>query len=97
MPLQSVNVDATVHDTLAVVSIKQSYLNPAQNNAALLFGRYIFPLHPSATVTSMTATINGTRVLTSQVMEKTAAKATYNAAVTEKRTAALLTSVSLWH
>jgi hypothetical protein len=68
-------------------NLVQTYTSNASIEAEI---RYIFPLPPDASVCSFKAVIDGKRIIKGVVKEKAKAKAEYEQAVAQGKTAALL-------
>jgi len=84
-PLEHTTVTADVTGNIARVELQQVYANPLENRLEAV---YKFPLPENAAVTDMFFRI-GRRVVYSEVKKKDEAKATYEEAKAEGKTAAL--------
>ena len=86
IPLKSVEVRGEMIDFVGRVKITQTFINNYPRN---IEAKYLFNLTEDSTVVGMTMQI-GDRVLVSHVEEKTEARATYETAISEKKTTCLL-------
>lgn len=86
LPLKSTHVDVRVVGVIADVTVTQQYKN---EGTRALEARYVFPGSTRAAVYAMTVRL-AERVLTAQIREKQKARAEYDAAKREGKTAALL-------
>jgi hypothetical protein len=87
--LESVKVNAFVHDFAAEVSIVQTYVSEETANVPV---KYVFPLDANAAVCSFTAQISG-RTVTGVVHDKPTAQRLFDDAVKSKRAAVRLIAV----
>lgn len=85
-PLKSTTVNATVSGVIADVTVEQVYTNTGKNPIEAL---YVFPASTRAAVHGVEMRI-GTRVIKAKIQEKQQAKATYEQAKREHKTASLL-------
>ena len=85
-PLKNTNVDVNVAGVIAQVVLTQTYKN---DSAQAIEARYVFPGSTRAAVSAMKMKI-GERVVFAEIKEKEAAKATYESAKKEGKTASLL-------
>lgn len=85
-PLKRTEVQAAVSGFVARVTVTQTFQNPRPNAIEAV---YTFPLPNDAAVDNMTIRI-GDRLIQSKVLEREKAKATYEQAKQEGKTAALL-------
>ncbi len=85
-PLQKTEVSVQVTGTIADVVVEQVYAN---QGAGPIEALYVFPASTRAAVHGMEMKI-GERVIRAKIQEKEQARATYEAAKAEKKTAALL-------
>lgn len=86
LPLKSSKAAVKVEGTIARVSLEQTYANTGDKAIEAV---YVFPASTRAAVHGMTITSGG-RTIAARIREKTAAKAEYDQAKAEKKTAALL-------
>ncbi len=86
LPLKSTDVDVNITSIIADVTIQQVYEN--QGNQ-VLEATYVFPMSEKAAVYSMEMRI-GDRLLVADIREKQQARAEYEQAISEGRTASLL-------
>lgn len=86
LPLKSSRADVRIDGTIARVTLEQTYGNLGTRP---IEATYVFPASTRAAVHGMTLTA-GERVVTASIHEKTAAKAGYEKAKAERKTAALL-------
>ncbi|MBB4861817.1 Ca-activated chloride channel family protein [Pseudomonas nitritireducens] len=86
LPLKATHVDARVLGNIAEVTVTQEYRN---QGTTPLEARYVFPASTRAAVHGMTVRL-GERVIQAQIREKQKAKAEYQQARSEGKTAALL-------
>lgn len=86
LPLKSTDVRVRVLGVIAEVVVTQQYRN---EGSIPLEARYVFPASTRAAVHSMNVRL-GDRLITANIREKQAARAEYQAAKREGRTAALL-------
>lgn len=86
LPLKSTRVDVRIAGVIADVTVTQHYANQGRRP---LEARYVFPAGTRAAVNAMSMRI-GDRLLTADIREKRQARADYQAAKTEGKTAALL-------
>ncbi|BCU76044.1 VIT domain-containing protein [Luteolibacter sp. LG18] len=86
LPLKSSTAEVKIDGTIARVSLEQVYANTGDKPMEAL---YVFPASTRAAVHGMVLTTGG-RSITARIKEKAAAKAEYEQAKTEKKTAALL-------
>lgn len=86
LPLKATHVDAHVLGNIAEVTVTQEYRNQGKTP---LEARYVFPASTRAAVHGMTVHL-GERVIEAQIREKQKAKAEYQQAKSEGKTAALL-------
>lgn len=85
-PLKSTQVKATVSGTIANVVIEQVYTNSGKKP---IEAQYIFPASTQAAVHAVEMHI-GDRIIKAKIQEKEQAKATYEKAKSEQKTASLL-------
>lgn len=85
-PLKSTDVKASIAGVIADVQVEQVYTNTGKQPIEAI---YIFPASTRAAVHGVEMHIGG-RVIKSKVQEKQQAKATYEKAKTENKTASLL-------
>lgn len=86
LPLKATRVDARVLGNIAEVTVTQEYRNQGKTP---LEARYVFPASTRAAVHGMTVHL-GDRVIQAQIREKQKAKAEYQQARQDGKTAALL-------
>ncbi|HJW08729.1 MAG TPA: VIT and VWA domain-containing protein, partial [Holophagaceae bacterium] len=86
LPLKSTSVKATIAGVIADVKVTQVYRNTGRKALEAI---YVFPGSTRAAVYGMRMTV-GTRVLEAKVQERGQARATYEQAKAEGRTASLL-------
>lgn len=86
LPLKATHVSARVLGNIAEVTVTQEYRNQGKTP---LEARYVFPASTRAAVHGMTVRL-GERVIQAQIREKQKAKAEYEQAKTDGKTAALL-------
>lgn len=86
LPLKATRVDARVLGNIAEVTVTQEYRNQGKTP---LEARYVFPASTRAAVHGMTVRL-GDRVIQAQIREKQKAKAEYQQARQDGKTAALL-------
>jgi Ca-activated chloride channel family protein len=86
LPLKSSTAKVTIDGTIARVRLTQRYGN---NGSVPIEAVYVFPSSTRAAVHGMTLTTGG-RVIASRIRESARAKAEYQTAKAEKKTAALL-------
>lgn len=86
LPLKSSEVKVSIAGTIARVQLTQRYAN---SGSVPIEARYVFPASTRAAVHGMTMTTGG-RVIAARIRESVKAKAEYEAAKVEKKTAALL-------
>ncbi len=86
LPLKSSEVKVAIDGTIARVHLIQRYAN---SGSVPIEARYVFPASTKAAVHGMTLTTGG-RVIAARIRESAKAKADYEAAKAEKKTAALL-------
>jgi len=86
LPLKATRVDARVLGNIAEVTVTQEYRNQGKTP---LEARYVFPASTRAAVHGMTVHL-GERVIQAQIREKQKAKAEYQQARQDGKTAALL-------
>jgi Ca-activated chloride channel family protein len=86
LPLKSSAAKVTIDGTIARVTLTQHYANSGQVPIEAL---YVFPASTRAAVHGMTLTSGG-RVIAARIRESAAAKAEYETAKKERKTAALL-------
>lgn len=86
LPLQATNVKVRVLGVIAEVVVTQQYKNEGQ---VPLEARYVFPASTRAAVHAMSARI-GDRLVTADIREKEIARAVYETAKREGKTAVLL-------
>ncbi len=86
LPLESTRVDVRIAGVIADVVVTQHYRNQGKRP---IEARYVFPGGTRAAVYAMNVRL-GDRLLTAQIREKQQARAEYQAAKAEGRTAALL-------
>ncbi|MDU4250067.1 VIT domain-containing protein [Pseudomonas sp.] len=86
LPLKATRVDARVLGNIAEVTVTQEYRNQGKTP---LEARYVFPASTRAAVHGMTVHL-GERVIQAQIREKQKAKAEYQQAKQDGKTAALL-------
>lgn len=86
LPLKSTQVDVRILGVIADVTVTQQYRNEGK---AALEARYVFPGSTRAAVYGMNVRL-GDRLITAKIKEKQQAKAEYEQAKTEGKTAALL-------
>mmetsp|Transcript_131558 Transcript_131558/g.281265 ORF Transcript_131558/g.281265 Transcript_131558/m.281265 type:complete len:948 (-) Transcript_131558:58-2901(-) len=85
-PLRRVEMELSVVDTAAHVSLTQVFLNSSDKALEVT---YAFPVLPSATVCGLSANLAGVGVK-GRVLAKPAARAEYDEAMSQRRTACLL-------
>ena len=85
-PLKSTNVNATISGVIADVTVEQTYTNTGKTPIEAI---YVFPASTRAAVHGVEMKI-GNRVIKSKIQEKAQAKATYQKAKSENKTASLL-------
>jgi len=85
-PLQKTEVEVQVSGTIADVVVHQVYAN---HGSVPIGARYVFPSSTRAAVHGMEMNIGG-RIITAKIQEKQQAAATFTAAKSEGKTAALL-------
>lgn len=85
-PLKSSNASVVIDGTIARVHLTQSYANSGSVPVEAI---YVFPASTRAAVHGMTLTTGG-RVIAAKIGEKVKAKAEYEQAKAQKKTAALL-------
>lgn len=85
-PLKATNVNATISGVVADVTVEQVYANTGKTPIEAL---YVFPASTRAAVHGVEMRI-GTRVIKAKIQEKQQAKATYEKAKSENKTASLL-------
>jgi Ca-activated chloride channel homolog len=86
MPLDRVSVQGTVRDFSAEITVEQHYRNPRSRNIEAI---YTFPLPVGAVLLDLELEL-GERKLVGQVIEKKAAEARYEDAVTDGDTAVMI-------
>ncbi len=86
LPLKSTQVKASVSGVIAQVTVEQTYANTGK---VPLEAIYVFPASTRAAVHGMEMRI-GQRVIKAKIQEKEQAKATFQKAKTENKTASLL-------
>jgi Ca-activated chloride channel family protein len=86
LPLKSSEVKVVIAGTIARVQLIQRYAN---SGSVPIEARYVFPASTRAAVHGMTLTTGG-RVIAARIRESAKAKADYEAAKADKKTAALL-------
>jgi Ca-activated chloride channel family protein len=86
LPLKSSAAKVSIEGTIARVRLTQKYGN---HGSVPIEARYVFPASTRAAVHGMTLTSGG-RVITARIRESAKAKAEYETAKAEKKTAALL-------
>jgi Ca-activated chloride channel family protein len=86
LPLESTKVDVRIAGVIADVSVVQTYKNEGSRP---IEARYVFPGSTRAAVYAMQMRV-GNRVIVSQIHEKRQARAEYEAAKQEGKTASLL-------
>src|SRR4029077_7131860 len=86
MPLESTHADVHVAGVIADVTVTQMYRNDGDTTIS---ARYVFPAPTRAAVYGMKMTI-GDRVIVAKIKEREAAKAEYEEAKSEGKTASLL-------
>ncbi|KAK6499075.1 hypothetical protein TWF481_011644 [Arthrobotrys musiformis] len=89
LPLLSLNTEITLTPTYSRTVLKQHFKNPSPTDA-ISEANYVFPLHPTQTITSFTCHVGEDKVLNGIVQSTPKAKATYEAAVSRGETAGLL-------
>lgn len=85
-PLKSTNVNATISGVIADVTVEQTYANTGKSP---IEGIYVFPASTRAAVHGVEMRI-GNRVIKAKIQEKKQARATYEKAKSENKTASLL-------
>ncbi|WP_424313743.1 VIT and vWA domain-containing protein [Haloferula sp.] len=85
-PLKATEVKATISGVIAEVTVQQTYAN---TGTTPIEATYIFPASTRAAVHGVEMRI-GERVIVAEIQEKTKAKATYEKAKNENKTASLL-------
>lgn len=85
-PLKSTEVITNINGIIAETTVIQTYSN---NGDTPISARYVFPTSPNVTVHGMTMEIGNT-VVTAQIKEKEEAKAVYEEAKSEGKSASLL-------
>lgn len=86
MPLESTRADVHISGVIADVVVTQTYRNDGDRT---INARYVFPASTRAAVYGMKMTI-GDRVIVAKIKEREAARAEYEAAKKEGKTASLL-------
>ena len=86
VPLQSTRVDAAISGVIANVRVTQVYVN---RGSRPIHARYVFPGSTRAAVHGMTMTVGDHRVV-AKIKEREEARATYDKAVSEGKSASLL-------
>ncbi len=86
LPLKSTEVDVHITGVIADVSVVQTYRN---EGSRALEARYVFPGSTRAAIHAMRMRV-GNRLITAQIREKQQARAEYQAAKQEGKTASLL-------
>lgn len=86
LPLKSSTASVVIDGTIAKVHLTQRYAN---SGSVPIEAIYVFPASTRAAVHGMTLTTGG-RVIAAKIQESVKAKAEYETAKTEKKTAALL-------
>ncbi len=86
LPLKSTSAEVNIAGVIADVSVKQVYKNEGQSTLEAI---YVFPASTRAAVYSMTMTI-GERTIEAEIKEKEEARAEYEQAKSEGRSASLL-------
>ena len=86
MPLESTHADVHIAGVIADVTVKQIYRNDGDQTIS---ARYVFPASTRAAVYGMQMTI-GTRVIVARIKEREEARAEYEQAKAEGKTASLL-------
>jgi Ca-activated chloride channel family protein len=86
VPLEGTDVDVTISGVIASVRVTQIYVN---RGARPIHARYVFPGSTRAAVHGMTMTIGDRRVV-AKIQEREAAKATFEKAKSEGKSASLL-------
>ncbi|KAK1461925.1 vault protein inter-alpha-trypsin [Colletotrichum cuscutae] len=89
LPTLSQSVHARIIASTSRTTLTQTFVNPS-STAPIPELRYTFPLYDGVSVVAFTCTINNDRVIRGVVQEKTAARKTYNQAVSKGQTAGLL-------
>ncbi|KAK6523433.1 hypothetical protein TWF281_001415 [Arthrobotrys megalospora] len=89
LPLLSLTTEITLTPTYSRTVLKQHFKNPSPKDA-ISEANYVFPLHPTQTITSFTCHVGEDKTLNGIVQSKPKAKATYDAAVSRGETAGLL-------
>lgn len=84
--LTAYDVETAVRDNVATTTITQTFKNTSEQT---LEARYLFPLPKDANFSSLTLTVNG-KALEGKILEKSEAKATYEAIVRKLVDPALL-------
>lgn len=85
-PLKATNVEANVNGMIAEIYVTQAYANEGEPP---INARYVFPTSSEVVVHGMTMTI-GNEIITAQIKEKEEAKAEYEEAKSEGKSASLL-------
>ena len=86
LPLKSTSAEVNIAGVIADVTVKQVYKNEGQSTLEAI---YVFPASTRAAVYSMTMTI-GERTIAAEIKEKEEARAEYEQAKSEGRSASLL-------
>jgi Ca-activated chloride channel family protein len=86
LPLKSTQADVAISGTIADVQVTQVYKNEGKNTLEAI---YVFPCSTRAAVYAMRMTV-GERVIEAKIQEREKARATYEKALSEGRTASLL-------
>lgn len=85
-PLKATNVKANVNGMIAEIYVTQTYANEGETP---INARYVFPTSSEVVVHGMTMII-GNEIITAQIKEKEEAKAEYEEAKSEGKSASLL-------
>ncbi|HEY9712986.1 MAG TPA: VIT domain-containing protein, partial [Chroococcales cyanobacterium] len=86
LPLQAVSIEAAVAETIAAVTVKQSFNNPYTEH---LEAAYIFPLPGGSTISRFELRV-GARLVKGEVQERNQARQQYQQAMEDGKRAALL-------
>ena len=88
IPLQLVNISATVENFIAEILMTQKYRNKERNPLEVV---YRFPVEEDAAVTACSAVLDG-KTIVAKIQENKKAEKMYNDAISEKKTAVMLSS-----
>src|SRR4029077_17686549 len=86
MPLESTHADVHIAGVISDVTVNQTYRNDGDRTIS---ARYVFPASTRAAVNGLKMTI-GDRVIVAKIKEREAAKAEYEQAKKQGKTASLL-------